>query len=554
MCGNFGLLLLKTSTANSDSAGALHREDMPSVDPLDQSLQESIHAVGRHNGLRVSFNNLSASTNGLSQHGSISNMWALSASINGLSQHGPTSNLRALSGSTNGLRATFNNLSNSTNGLNQKNSTSNLLNLLSIDLNRSSHATKPTIEHVQVLPSLMVRRKSLQLADISYHSTDEKSNNGRSRSPILDNDIMEDDKTPTLLPPLNILEAQTASTEIRGGQAGGISSLEYRVMDEVNGMSVNPRVTRVRCVARKRVPLSSDLAALYRKQGGSTKPDITSSFIGHTRFATSSINRVPELHPHEWVPFHDEDVWIMNQVHGAFEKVRVKFGVHISHNGDFDALNCYSQMITVGDVGLWLERVLHTPNSCNGDSPKVAGCLDLFRVQGRWSASCRLAYIRSILKSTSGRALFYTSTVFYVFFFRCLFMNTIDVCDGEQLSKTAQNSFPPQSYFEDLGRTFNAVWEEHIGNVIKVTPQMDAQSKFKYCIIRSVVSYCNKLAYLIIFFYIRSAGEKQLVKCLIDTISLLESWRKHELVGFVNAAVRGFLRADLYVQMLMISL
>ena len=60
---------------------------------------------------------------------------------------------------------------------------------------------------------------------------------------------------------------------------------------------------------RKRVPLSSDLAALYRSQStGSSSRDSTVTNIGHTRFATSSINRVPELHPHEWVPFRDENV------------------------------------------------------------------------------------------------------------------------------------------------------------------------------------------------------------------------------------------------------
>ena len=42
---------------------------------------------------------------------------------------------------------------------------------------------------------------------------------------------------------------------------------------------------------------------------------------------------------------------------------------------DFDALSAYGTMMVVGDVGLWLERVLHTPNSTNGDSPKIAGCM-----------------------------------------------------------------------------------------------------------------------------------------------------------------------------------
>ncbi len=67
------------------------------------------------------------------------------------------------------------------------------------------------------------------------------------------------------------------------------------------------------------------------------------SVIGHTRFATSSVNTVPELHPHEWVPFHDEKVWLFSPVEGNFQHHIVSTGIHITHNGDFDALGAYSQ-------------------------------------------------------------------------------------------------------------------------------------------------------------------------------------------------------------------
>lgn len=75
------------------------------------------------------------------------------------------------------------------------------------------------------------------------------------------------------LPPLKILEAQTACTEIRGGQAGGFSSIEYKYeasktqshFDTLFGPPVVavPTATRVRMVARKRHPLAADLAGLY---------------------------------------------------------------------------------------------------------------------------------------------------------------------------------------------------------------------------------------------------------------------------------------------------
>ena len=92
------------------------------------------------------------------------------------------------------------------------------------------------------------------------------------------------------LSPLLILQSQTASTEIRGGQAGGYSSLEY---DDVGRDNVTIISKRVRLVARKRHALAADLAALYKQKGG-RKPSAraTLSVIGHTRFATSSLNQV----------------------------------------------------------------------------------------------------------------------------------------------------------------------------------------------------------------------------------------------------------------------
>ena len=117
--------------------------------------------------------------------------------------------------------------------------------------------------------------------DASYHSasfpaTGKESNHGESlgKNKILD--------------PIKILEAQIACTEIRGnfklfhcspnhislipnpetlisqpgGQAGGISSIEY---DSDDKHLINPLNARVRCVARKRIALSTDLARLYER-------------------------------------------------------------------------------------------------------------------------------------------------------------------------------------------------------------------------------------------------------------------------------------------------
>jgi hypothetical protein len=120
-----------------------------------------------------------------------------------------------------------------------------------------------------------------------------------------------------LLSPFEILQSQTACTEIRGGQAGGISCIEF---DAAGNMSTiddssssenkalihgkHPRSSRVRCVARKRYPLATDLVNLLRNKMFGWFPvtqnpkNTTATYLGHTRFATASINKVSELHPH----------------------------------------------------------------------------------------------------------------------------------------------------------------------------------------------------------------------------------------------------------------
>lgn len=94
-----------------------------------------------------------------------------------------------------------------------------------------------------------------------------KLNGIRVRS---DADLL-DPKEP--LNPLQILEAQTASTEIRGGQAGGYSTIEYVRISAAQDSSIfdapkinRPVNTRVRMVARKRHPLAADLTTLYMRQ------------------------------------------------------------------------------------------------------------------------------------------------------------------------------------------------------------------------------------------------------------------------------------------------
>ena len=333
-----------------------------------------------------------------------------------------------------------------------------------------------------------------------------------------------------LLTPLKILQTQAACAEIRGGtavnycycfilldelpfsyrnmsynyisligQAGGISTLEYK------HFFTDPRVGRIRMIKKKRRALSSDLVDNYQSQYGRLTNNNTLTILGNSRFATSSANTVNEIHPHEWVPPHKEMVWRVNHKTGKFEKSSFDVMIHMSHIGDLHAFAAYDHTMTHVDCGLWLQRVLQIPNESLGDSHKIAGFLDLFRVQGRWPAAARLAYIRTILSSA------------------------IDVCGGNSLATDSPTTFPTAEYWSEWGIFFDEIWCRHVNNIIKFTPGRNAVGEFQY-----------KLDLL---------SEKQLVQDLLEALSLIPEslmWSNIQRTTFVTSAVRGFLRSDLY--------
>lgn len=69
--------------------------------------------------------------------------------------------------------------------------------------------------------------------------------------------------------------------------------------------------------------------------------------------------------------------------------------------------------------------------------------MDLFRVQGRWGPSVRLAWVR------------------------CVLMNSTDVCGGAQLSKTAPNTFPTPEFFDIWAKFLDNVFQQHVNNIVK---------------------------------------------------------------------------------------
>jgi len=170
------------------------------------------------------------------------------------------------------------------------------------------------------------------------------------------------------------------------GKANG-SKLDFGVDVEAGGVvakGVPPppllASARRRLVNTKRGDMPVALRKLYIGAAGSKYPSAANSaaFIGHTRFATASLPAVMETHPHEWTPFGKARVWTFEG--GSFVQSERPIGIHLTHNGDLDDVHLFHRMVPVGELGLWLERVLHCPNSTRGDSPKGAGECPVFAI------------------------------------------------------------------------------------------------------------------------------------------------------------------------------
>ena len=195
------------------------------------------------------------------------------------------------------------------------------------------------------------------------------------------------------LDPVAILQRMAEVTMGRGGQSGGVATF----LPTASGLaSVRARVRPGRRQAMAPLVASALRRRLAWCRFTSRAPGAGSHaaarvYLGHTRFATSSLPSVTESHPHQWTPpGAAQPVWRVS--HGVAVRSWERFSLFVTHNGDFDFLRVAGRDWPQGDVGLWLERLLHAPAPARCDSAKVAGCMELFRAQGLWGASFRLAF------------------------------------------------------------------------------------------------------------------------------------------------------------------
>ncbi len=175
------------------------------------------------------------------------------------------------------------------------------------------------------------------------------------------------------------------ATDIRGQQAGGIAVLD------AGGRFIGRKV-----VNDKRGDLTRSLLrafrwrAAWRRLFGARPLRRLFHLVAHYRYGTSSAPSEIETHWHRWLPARTVSLWMVDGQ--ALVRRRRTLENLITHNGDFEAWTTPTRWLPNADLGVWLGSVLGTQNPARGDSPKIAGMMDLLFAQGQWEAALRLAY------------------------------------------------------------------------------------------------------------------------------------------------------------------
>ncbi len=193
-----------------------------------------------------------------------------------------------------------------------------------------------------------------------------------------------------LLPSCAIERLRTMGleTEIRGTQAGGALVL-------VGDRHGDPGFVGHKLVNAKRGQLTAAMEASFgrrRRQAARAghRPLATGLLAAcHYRFGTSGPPEVIETHWHGWCPAQRRRLWSWQE--GRWTSAWRTVEHRITHNGDFERFQLATAELEFTALGCWLERVLHQGHAAVGDSPKIAGLMDLLITQGDWYAAVRLA-------------------------------------------------------------------------------------------------------------------------------------------------------------------
>lgn len=295
---------------------------------------------------------------------------------------------------------------------------------------------------------------------------------------------------------VDIFRMMGSETEIRGEQAGGGVTFAKDSHNQV--VFVGEKVVNIK---RKNLTQSLEAAFLpVRKKAtavGAKPLDKAIMGVWHYRYATSSPPAVMETHWHEWTPAREAEVWRVDQGQWVCDHKRVNH--RITHNGDFDAWTLFGKAIPNAPLGLWLERVLHTPNSTQGDSPKIAGLMDLLITQGMWDASLRLAYQMAIADSIEA------------------------AFDGEVPAKRAPNTAPSEQLIQAWTAIAKPIFLKHKGTLLR-----------PYA--KSMLEHSKK----------HLARFEQALSQALSADSTISQWSPSKQSTFVKNAVYAFFHNNLY--------
>jgi len=262
-------------------------------------------------------------------------------------------------------------------------------------------------------------------------------------------------KSSGLLPKVcwDLLNSVIDVVEMRGAQSGGLNiflgsghgeveALVTRVVKTKRGYVANMLVQKIRrMLAWRSLSCRRRLRAL---------PVVL--IQGHTRFGTSSSPAEKETHPHRWLGDHMDTVW-RREPGRPWHCSRTNVCVTITHNGDFDGWLVHDKVVPNGILGEWLSRIFHHGNAAAGDSPKMAGVMDLLVCQGRWCASVRLAFVKVVLKHVE------------------------QVSGWMKLQPGSPNVAPKPSTFEAWARVFESAFDDEVKENPNLEPDEDFMSE-----------------------------------------------------------------------------
>jgi hypothetical protein len=179
-----------------------------------------------------------------------------------------------------------------------------------------------------------------------------------------------------------LLRSMLKVSQMRGAQSGG-GAVQ-------TGRGGQPRQVIQKLVNAKRGDLALRLTARLAR-AARRKRAFGGGYLAqcHVRYATSGLTTEREAHPFRFVEARERGA---RAVYGHSASARRPIETSITHNGDMDGLRFRGVRLPFPELGAFLERVLGAHNRWVGDSPQLAGAVELYVTRGVWLESLRLAF------------------------------------------------------------------------------------------------------------------------------------------------------------------